>query len=190
MPKIIALTGSAGSGKDTFANAIKTQKENVEIFAIVKPLKDACKILFNFTDEQLYDPILKETVDERWHQTPREILQWLGTNVLRTFIHEYFFLFGLKQRIDASKADIIVISDTRFDNEAQFIKLLGGKVVKIDRIGGPTSKHSSHSSEQGISQELIDLTIINDDTIEKFESTVDLVLEGLFGKEGKAIKQD
>lgn len=175
MPKIIGFTGIAGSGKDTAANIIKDEY-NVDIFALAEPLKTACKILFNFSNEQLYNTELKEEIDKRWNKTPRQILQWLGTDILRKEINEDFFLINIKNRIDSSTKDYILITDIRFDNEAEYIKSLGGKIIKINRDmnlnNGKTTTHSNHITEKGISLELIDIIINNNDTLEDYRKNV------------------
>lgn len=184
--KIIGVTGIAGSGKDTFALAIKESEKNTDVFAFAGPLKEACKILFNFSHGQLHDPILKEVHDERWDKSPRQILQWLGTDILRTHINQDFFVLNMKQRIDASKADYIIISDVRFDNEAEFIRSLGGKVIKIERNmdanDGKTTKHSGHITEKGISKHLIDAVIENNGSIEEFQNRVLFVVKNYLFK--------
>ena len=97
--KIIGVCGLAGSGKDTFALTVKEFEPNTDIFAYAGPLKEASKILFNFSHDQLHHPVIKEELDERWGKTPRQVLQWLGTDVLRTHIHQDFFIMNMKQRI-------------------------------------------------------------------------------------------
>lgn len=192
MPKIIGFAGAAFSGKDTAAEAIKESKEfagtKVEIFAFAKPLKDACGLLFNLTYEQLYDPILKEKIDDRWERSPREILQWLGTDILRTQINQDFFLMNMKQRIESSKADYILICDVRFDNESEYVRSLGGKIVKIIRDhsknGEKTTEHSLHATEKGISDHLVDVVIENNCSIEEFKGGIKMVERFLFGTEG------
>jgi hypothetical protein len=169
---IIGFHGIAGSGKDTAAISISKHQNNVEIMAFAKPLKDACKILFNFTDSQLYDPIKKEEVDPVWEKSPRKILQWLGTDILREHINKEFFTINMKQRIEESEAEFIVISDVRFDNEAELIKGLGGYIINIVRENATTTQHSSHVTEQGITPDLIDHTITNDGTLEEFHNKV------------------
>ena len=176
MPKIIGFNGIAGAGKDTAALSFKESERNVDIFAFAGPLKDACKIL-------LYDPVMKETCDETWGKSPREILQWLGTDILRTHVNQDFFVMNMKQRIDLSKAEYIIISDVRFDNEAEFIRSLGGKIVKIERTmgsgssnEGKTTKHSGHITEKGISEKLIDVIVENNGTIEEFQNKIKFVM--------------
>lgn len=192
---IIGLHGIAGAGKDTFAAAVKELEDNTDIFAFAEPLKQASKILFNFSHDQLYHPIAKEVIDERWQLNgkeccPREILQWLGTDVLRNHINQKFFVINMQQRIAASKAKYVIISDVRFDNEAEFIRDIGGKVIKIKRdmekTGGKTTKHSTHVTEKGISTHLIDAVIENNATIDEFKTNIRLSLEFLF----KDLKKD
>jgi len=187
MTKIIGFHGIAGAGKDTAAFAIKELEPSTDIFAFAGPLKEACKILFNFTNDQLYDQIIKEEIDERWKKSPREILQWLGTDILRENIDQDFFVMNMKQRIESSKADYILISDVRFDNEAEFIRSLGGKIIKIERdMGkssknkGKTTKHSGHITEKGISPHLIDSIIQNNESIKEFKTNVILAIKFLF----------
>lgn len=175
--KIIGFHGLAFSGKDTAALAIKSLEPNTDLFAFASPLKEACKILFNFTYEQLHDPIMKEKIDECWGKSPRQIMQWLGTDILRTHINQDFFVMNMKQKIESSKANYIVVSDIRFDNEAEFIKAMGGKVIKIIRSDAKTTDHSEHITEKGISSDLIDTIIENNGSIEEFQNTVKFVVK-------------
>jgi mannitol-specific phosphotransferase system IIBC component len=93
----------------------------------------------------------------------------------------------MKQRIDNSNAKYIIICDVRFDNEAEFIRSLGGKIIKIERNmesnDGKTTKHSGHITEKGISPDLIDAIIENNASIEEFQNTVKLVVKNILFKE-------
>jgi hypothetical protein len=183
MTKIIGFHGIAGAGKDTAALAIKELEPSTDVFAFAGPLKEACKILFNFSHDQLHHPVIKEEMDERWEKSPRQILQWLGTDILRENINQDFFVMNMKQRIDSSEAEYIIISDVRFDNEAEFIRSLGGKVIKIERNNGKTTKHSEHVTEKGISTNLIDAVIENNASIQEFKTNVMLSISFLFDKD-------
>jgi predicted kinase len=113
-PKLlIGLTGKAGAGKDTFANFFP----DCERLAFAKPLKDAAHHLFNFTEKQLYDPDEKEKVDPMWGKSPRQLLQILETELLREQLDKDIFIKNMEQRIQSSTADILFITDARFDNE-------------------------------------------------------------------------
>jgi len=169
---IIGFTGIAGSGKDTAAALIAKRLGKIEILAFAKPLKDAAQILFNFTDDQLHDPVKKEEIDPRWGKSPRKIFQWLGTDILREHIDKDFFIINMRQKIENSNADFIVVTDVRFPNEAELIRSMGGKVIKIVRPDATTTEHSSHITEQGIPESLVDKIIINDGTIEDFNDEI------------------
>lgn len=170
---IIAFAGKAGAGKDTAASFIKNDNiDNVEVFAFAEPIKAASKILFNFSDDQLHCPVKKEELDDRWNKTPRQIFQWLGTDVIRKHIRDDFFLINMKNRITESKCNVIIITDVRFTNESKFIKDLGGKIFKIVRPGGKTTKYNDHPTENGIPDEYIDDIITNDGTRENFKKSV------------------
>lgn len=161
--KIIGITGKAFSGKDASAKILKERLEDVDIFSFAQPLKESCRTLFGFTEDQLYDPKIKEMVEPSWGKSPRQILQWLGTDILRNKIGEDFFLKLMKKRIESSSKKYIIIPDVRFDNEALFIKELGGIVIKIERPGANTTQHSDHITEKGI--EIFDKLIVNDGTL-------------------------
>lgn len=176
--KIIGFTGQAGAGKDTCADIIMNTFESVELLSITEPLKKSCQILFNLTNEQLHDTIIKETVDPRWNKSPRELFQWLGTDIIRNTFDPDFFVKNVEQRIMNSTNEYIVISDIRFNNEAKMIKSLGGKIIKIDRKD--YSINSTHESENGIDHSLIDVYIANDSSILQLEKRLSLLINHLF----------
>ena len=164
MSTLIGFTAKAGSGKDTCALILKEKLEDVEIFSFAQPLKEACRLLFGFSDEQLYDPKIKEQVDSTWGKSPRQIFQWLGTDILRDHIDKNFFVKLMTKRIQNSTKKFVIIPDVRFDNEAALVKELGGIVIKIERPNAETTIHSEHATEQGINQ--FDELIINDGSLE------------------------
>jgi len=59
---LIGFLAKKRHGKDTSADYL-VKKYNYKKLSFAKPIKDACKILFGFTDEQLYGN-LKEVKDK------------------------------------------------------------------------------------------------------------------------------
>lgn len=164
--RIIGLAGKAGAGKDTAADYLVTTR-SYEKHAFADPLKNGVAALFGISMEHLNDPVMKEMIDPVWRKTPRHLLQWLGTDVLRRDISNQFFLVSMARTIEESKSDTIVISDVRFDDEALFIKQLGGHIFKIERPGydnGMSSGSQAHASERGISPSLVDRVLKNSTT--------------------------
>lgn len=72
--------------------------------------------------------------------------------------------------------DLLVITDVRFENEAERIVALGGSVWEITR---PGTESDGHASEQRLPEELISIGIANDGTIEELDDKVLLALEGV-----------
>lgn len=183
MTKIIGLTGRARSGKDTCANFIEEFSEQTDSKVLrlyfSKVLKDACKVLFNLTDEHLHTD-KKEEILDNWklngeEVSTRKLLQWLGTDILRNNIDQDFFkkhMFEKIQKGIQENYDFILITDVRFDNEAELITSLGGKIYHIERPNQTKIEHSDHASEKGIKDELIHEKIINDSSLEDFKEKV------------------
>lgn len=176
MTNIIGLTGIAEAGKDFAASIIDNHYDSVWKMAFAAPIKEACKSLYNLTDSQLHDQ--KDKIDERWGLSPRQMFQFIG-DVMREQ-DKNFFTINMKQRMEEKfDTKYIVVSDVRFDKEAEFIKSLNGKIIKIIRHDGKTTKYSDHVSEKGISKHLVDSIISNDCTSE-FENKVILIVNTLF----------
>lgn len=164
---IIGFTGLAGSGKDTCAH-MASKHRLASSHAFVRPLKSAMRELFGLSEAQLYGN-QKEVVDPRWGKTPRELLQWFGTDVVRNQFDQDFFLKRMKSDLD-SALDVALVTDVRFDNEAELIRGLGGKIVHIHRPSN--ERRSDHVSESGVAKHLVDVVIVNDGTLEELEMKV------------------
>jgi hypothetical protein len=141
--KIIGICGFIGSGKDTAADYLVNFHEyRRESFA--STLKDACSSVFGWDRELLEGRtaearVWREQVDTWWahrlgieNLTPRWILQYWGTDVLRQHFHDDIWIASLENKIRKSK-DNIVISDCRFPNEIKVLKDQGAQIIWIQR---------------------------------------------------------
>ena len=156
---IIGLTGKAGSGKDTVADYL-VDKYNFKKISFAGVLKQGMKTLFDFSDDQLHHPIVKEQPDARWGKSPRELMQWLGTDILRKNIRPDFFIVHVESLIKKYKDSNIVISDVRFEDEAAMIKKYHGLLVKIIRPNhiGTKKKHISENLEVNTDYQIFNQT--------------------------------
>jgi len=182
---IIGLTGKKRSGKDTVADHLVAKYGFIKL-SFAGPLKEACKTLFQFTDEQVHTD-KKEEPDEFWNVSPRVVLQFIGTDVFRNQMSEiipniegnFWVTLAEKRCIELVKQnkDVkIVISDVRFQNEAEMINRLGGKVIKIIRPS--LNSVDEHISETGIdSINIIDYNIVNDNTIDEMLDHIDIIMK-------------
>lgn len=171
---IVGFTGAAGSGKDTAAEILVSQfGYHREAFA--DPLKKGVSALFSISDADMNDRVLKERPIDQWGgRSPRELMQWLGTDVLRKHICDDFFITSMATRLEAAPSEFIVISDVRFDGEARFIHHLGGKIIRLNRDvaqAGMDDKAKQHASERGIADHLVHSDVQNNGSIE------DLIVE-------------
>jgi len=148
---IIGFAGKKGSGKDTLANYL-IEKYNFKRVAFGDPVKEVCRILFGFNDEQLYGN-KKEEMDKIGIK-PREAFQKIGTEFGRNMIHQLFPNINIKLGelwIDVfkrnNKKENIVLSDVRFQNEADAIKELGGIIIYIDSKYSIKDNHESEKIE-------------------------------------------
>lgn len=154
-PRVIGLLGKAGSGKTTAAKHLADQY-GAQRIGFAHALKELAKLLWDFTDEQVYgDWEAKETVDERWGISPRIALQRLGEGA-RQKIGKLVWVDAVLQKIedefraDPSK-DLWVIEDMRYVNEAVEVatsERVFGQVIKLtcpDRQAKADPKHPSEA---------------------------------------------
>lgn len=140
---IIGVCGLIGAGKDTIADYLVNVHEfRRESFA--NTLKDAVAAVFGW-DRTLLEGRTKEArawreeVDIWWadrlnipNLTPRWVLQYWGTDVLRNHFHDDIWIASVENKLRKTRDDI-VISDCRFPNEIKAIKSAGGIVVRVTR---------------------------------------------------------
>lgn len=163
MSQIIGIVGFIGSGKDTVADyLVNFHRFKRESFA--NSLKDAVSVVFGWERELLegrtnQSRIWRETKDEWWSKrldcdvTPRWVLQYWGTEVVRRHFHDDMWIASLENRLRSSKDDI-VITDCRFPNEIKAIRSAGGKVVRIKRGPEPTWFDDAKSMNKGPSRNM------------------------------------
>lgn len=165
---VVGLTGAAGAGKDTAAR-ILVEAYGYKRLAFADPIKDGLAGLLSLPRHVFDDPTLKERpIEHLGERTPRALMQWMGTDVLRKQIGDDVFLRIMAQRInEVEGAAGVVVTDVRFDDEARLVRSAGGVVVRIARPGAGAAlaeDERRHPSENGVDPALVDLTILNDGT--------------------------
>ena len=180
---IIGLTGKKGCGKDTTAQIIKKNFEQqgyrVALRAFADPLKKICQELFLLTDDQLYDQTKKEEKDTRWSMTPRKMFQWFGTDCVRKRLGGDFWIRHLAYWHEQNwhTFDVCIITDIRFQNELDFVKEMGGTVIKINRS---THFADNHESEIGIDYITgTNYTVENNGSLDELEEKIAIILHDI-----------
>jgi hypothetical protein len=173
---VIGIAGYARSGKDTIADYL-VKENGYEKISFSTPMKEAMyRLNPRITVNEVVNTALRVGVDVYdWEglkeRSPdiRGLLQRFGTEVGREMFGEDFWVdYALNSIVDGTK---VVIADVRYPNEANAIKVLGGKVFRVERDGvGPANGHASENALEGYE---FDGTIHNWGTIEGLYSDVE-----------------
>lgn len=166
-PKLIGITGHAGSGKNMVASFICNTFQNHYEESFATPLKDAAAAAFGIPRHHFDDRELKETPDDYWNVSPRKIVQFVGTELFRNSIgglvtsEASFWINRTVKRLtnlyipegqgEYESTDTVVIPDVRFQNEYDFVIANGGIVICLTRPGFTGDVGiPNHASEQSI----------------------------------------
>ena len=166
--RLVGLTGLAGCGKDTLAGLMASGGWTRVAFA--DALKDLCIEFLGLSHDDVYTQEGKMRRNEFWGMTNREILQKVGTEAMRNGFDKdvWVKIAELKIRRLLSEGRKVMVTDCRFDNEAQMVLRLGGLVYEIRRTGNESNLSESeqrHASEQGISHKYVTGMLLNDRSI-------------------------
>lgn len=163
--RLIAFTGSAGCGKTKAADVLVRNGWVRVKFA--STLKGMCRAM-GMTEEMIEGHQKEESQKMFGGQTPRFIMQTLGTEWGRKIIHPDLWVSITKAEIQRQleTGRSVVVDDCRFENEASCIRSLGGVVVGLNGRGGIAG---DHESESGVTPDYI---IDNNGTLDELEKTV------------------
>jgi len=188
---IIGVCGLIGSGKGTVSDVLIGMC-GFKSLSFADSLKDAVAAVFSW-DRQLLEGSTaesrewREQVDPWWAKrlgipdlTPRLVLQLWGTEVCRAGFHQDIWIASLERKIEQDKN--YVIPDTRFPNEINLIKKIGGEIWCIKRgpdpkwfvqyqLGGSPPNHI-HSSEWEWARSKFDKTLENNGTLDDLKNRV------------------
>ena len=177
MAKIITISGKAESGKDTSAQMLKEQLEdlgyNVLICHYADLLKFICKNFFDW--------------DGQKNEEGRTLLQRVGTEGVRKYNPNYWVEFILEiLAFFPDEWDFVLIPDARFPNEINLLKddnydVMAVKVVRTDYENHLTEEQRNHPSETALDDYIFDYTLLNESTKEglyaRIESLVSTIIE-------------
>lgn len=156
---IVGFVGFIGSGKDTAADYL-VNSHGFRRDSFANTLKDAVSCVFGWDRTMLEGRTAasrewRDQVDTWWaqrldipHLTPRWVLQYWGTDVLRKGFNDDIWIAALENKMRKT-TDNIVISDVRFPNEIRAIRNAGGRVFRIKRGADPVWYEDARILNQG-----------------------------------------
>jgi hypothetical protein len=161
---------------------------NVKSYAFADPLKAICMDFFGLTWEQCYGDNKNTSTTYNWNTLPsvltltslknsvkkssqrdnivgaedgevtaRQFLQFLGTDIFRKIRYDCW----VQRTLDIIKVEkplLSLITDVRFDNEAEAIRQAGGRIIVLTR---DVCERDGHESERGITVQPFDIIIDN-----------------------------
>ena len=189
---IICICGLIGSGKGTVADMLEHEHGFTKV-SFADSLKDAVAAVFNWPRNLLEGDTTesrswREEVDHWWasrlnipHLTPRYVLQYWGTEVLRRGFHDDIWVASIENKLRDTSRNY-VIPDTRFPNEIAMIKRNNGLVWRVRRGNDPEwfknyQQHNIvpddiHASEWAWALSQFDKTITNDSTLSNLRDAI------------------
>ncbi len=176
-PRIIGLTGLAGSGKDT-VRAMLEQDHGFTGLAFADPIRLMLCALLQYAGadaSHMTDRALKEAqMPQLAGLSYRELAQTLGTEWGRS-VRPDLWLRLAQSRVavlatESTEPLRVVISDVRFLNEATWIQSMGGEIWRVERPG--TQPVRQHSSETEMRLIPCDRVLFNHGTMDELWLTV------------------
>ena len=179
--KVIAISGKARHGKDTFGELLSDELKNRGRRVLVTHYGDlvkyVCKTFFNWDGNK----------DEKG----RTILQYVGTDVVRKQNSNYWvdFIIGIIKMF-GSNWDYVLIPDTRFPNEVDRLTEQGLNVtyVRVERPdfdNGLTDEQKNHPSETAMDHydHHSKIEVHNGGTMEDLKNSAVILADYLIGDE-------
>ncbi|WP_101048898.1 adenylate kinase [Macromonas nakdongensis] len=180
-PRLIALTGPAGSGKDTIADILATDHGYTKL-AFADPMRAMLRSLFEFAELDLAhmaDRSQKEQPIPGLHGVSyRHLAQTLGTEWGQRCVGRTFWVDMLDRAARARREQgdrLLVVSDLRFHHEATWVREQGGLIWRVVRDVPRVRAHVSESEMHAIQA---DRLVINEGGIDELWNTVDALIEG------------
>ena len=145
--KLVGVVGFIGCGKGTVGDYL-VSRHGYRAASFAHSLKDAVSCIFGWPRDLLEgntpeSRAWRERPDPYWSSkmerdiTPRWVLQYMGTEVMRNHFIDDIWIWSLEKKlVDLDQPT--VITDVRFPNEIKLINDLGGKLLWIRRNPEPT----------------------------------------------------
>ena len=174
-PRIFLISGKARHGKDTVSDYLINYYE--------KKNQKCLRLSFGSYIKMYAKQISNWDGSEK--TKPRELLQTLGTDLIRNQIDENFFVKRICDDIKVYSYffDVLVLSDVRMINEIEipekeFQNVIKIKVVRPNLKSELTNKQQNHITEKALDNyDNYDYVIINDGSLDDLKEKIEKLAE-------------
>ena len=144
--RIIGMSGKARSGKNYLAEQVLVKQDGYLPLALAGPMKSELAAEEVIPAEEAIGQVDKSP-------RTRKILQLWGTELGRERYYEDYWCvrmeWWISHFLDAG-IDRFVITDIRFPNEVDWVRSMGGVVVRVTGRGGLEGEAAEHISETAL----------------------------------------
>lgn len=174
-PSVIALTGRKLSGKDTASEAFTALGYTPVKFAgalkaMLRALYEYCGMPDTEIERRIEGDLKEYACEVLCGQTTRFGMQTLGTEWGRQMIAEEIWVNALTLRVKHDNR--IIITDLRFPNELQVVRVLGGIVGRVVRPKFHGGTKLAHVSEQYVDDMQVDFEVRNNGTVDTLHKNI------------------
>ena len=138
-PRLIGISGYAGSGKSQASKILK--RHGFTVMKLAGPLKDMSRayLLSQGVHPSEVEEMIEGSMKELPHPalngaSPRAVMQHIG-NSFRVQFGDDFWTNAWRRGVAASGANPICCDDVRYANEIDMIHDMGGIVIRVTRPG-------------------------------------------------------
>lgn len=189
MAKIIGLHGYAGSGKDTIAKHLQTYyNTQFRSIAFADAIRAMLKAGFPvLTDAHFERPLKNAPLHEFGGKSPRDLMKPLGTEWGRESVWQDLWIKRIHQQVFdyLGSGFNVLVTDVRFENEAEWVRNGGGVIWHIDRKQGVETHN--HKSEAGIKFVKGDVLVDNNQTLGRLYNVVEALAEELLAEQAEVV---
>ena len=180
--RVIALCANKGSGKNYISDLLvdllqeECPESNIIQYGLADPIKEVASILFGWSYERIEEH--KEEPDIFYGISPREFLQFMGTEIAQEQLCQRSYMYDLnvnrnlwmtifsRRMRDVSADSIVIIHDLRFPHEERFLRenYLDSSIWKVVTVLDEKDVYTtsdSHLSERLIDQVEHDTIVFN-----------------------------
>ncbi len=172
---LLGIAGAKRSGKSTAAQYLAS-RYGMRVDTFAGPIREFVRAILGWSEVELEDR-KEEPLPWLGNVTARSMMQTVGTEWGRKTVHGDVWVLSALRRskptIDAGHG--VILADVRFPNEAEAIRVRGGRVLRVVRDVAHSA--DQHASEKPLPANLIDEDVANNGTIRDLYINLDAAME-------------